>query len=472
MDNFLASIPILAPGSGVRTSIALMIQQGHLLRDNYVWQYPLLPGAINIYQEIASGREWKVSASTAAAAQRAVDWLNESVSYNNDGTIEYGFESLIKRWVLDYLCIGRIIATDKRDQFEYLDPVYMRFNFSQEPNWVHTYHGTIYKPSDLLIHHPMPIGGSGFFIAPLAPVIPQAMLAWLVREHDSASLDGRKIRDIVLVGSRELGEMIATAIEKSVALWSGADPRDNGVPIVYVESLVQGTKMEDYIARLGISNIPANFDRGTFEFNYANDIASVTGLALRQFYNSERATNRALEEVQATRQQQKGHESFIRSIQRMIEASKVLKKRFGNSVRQSFIEEADLESQTTRAVVLQGYATALEKFASIFGGTVNGDAFLAWLQSEGILPADLELITDLGTMVAPEAPSIMDTASVEANPEASALTSGDKTTAKKEPTPAPQQKSADVLDYDEVSVDSRGRIMERRHRVYTVEKII
>lgn len=437
-----------------------MVRYGVDLRDNLVWQYPILPGALMTYQQIASSREIKVSGPTAIATARAIDWLNEAVCYNMDGSVDMGYSNIIKRRVMDYLCVGRTIYNLRDGELEYLDPANMRWVFNDtQPYWLHSYTGKQYLPEDLIINHPYPLGSSGWFLSPIIPIIPKAILAWLLDEHDRASADGRKIRDIIIAGSKELADTLATAMQQSIALWAGADVTRNGIPLAYLQSMPPSGAVQDMIGRVGLAEIPENFDRASFEFGYVNVIAANLGLALRHFWNSERATNRALEDMQEARQLQKGPNEFIRTEQRLVNSHPMGVRQFGQKTRMGFIEEADVQTKQTNAEVLKAYSDALLTFAQVFNGTVNGDAFLAWLQSEDILPADLELVTDLGTMVNPDQQPI-----TEGNPAqptqkpANAMTSGSSKA---------KEKSTD-LEYGEISMDMNYRIIERRLKPFSV----
>ena len=447
-----------APGITGRLDIAAMLGFGLQIRDKLLWQYPILPGAVQIYQSMVAGREWKVSGKTASSVSRAIEYLHGAVSYNYDGTIDYGFESFLKRRVLDSLCVGRTLFR-AGNELEYLDPTSVTFQFnSTPPIWYDRYTGIEIPYKEVAAYHPIPLGSSGFFVAPLFSVIPRAMLAWLIKEPDAASVDGRKVRDIFIAGTEGLAETLDQAIKDSLILWSEEGGSEPSIPIAYLNLPEQGSRtVSDYVGRLGLANLPENFNRADEEFGYANEIAANTGLALRSFYNSEKATNRALEEVQEARQAQRGPSAHVRTEQRLLNNPNVLKSRFGREIRMGFIEEVDLSTQETRGKVLEAYSTALEKFALVFGGNVNGDAFLAWLQSEDILPADLELITDLGTL------QVSDTLPAD--------TTGQKGTTRKSDPPASglTEKS---IDYDEITMDSNFNVIEKRSRVFSVEKAI
>jgi len=382
-----------------------------------------------------SGREAKVTAKTAAAAQRAVDWINDTRSALHTGMVEYGHEPFLRRRSLDYLVLGRtLLYAPPNEPMQYLDPAYVRFRFDQEGGvWHDRYTGVEYNPRWVIADHPRPIGGSGRFTSPVFPLIPTAILAWLVREHDSASADGRKVRDILIVGSAELATSLEQAVKDSIAAWAGVQPNEHGVPIVWMDRIEGGAlSVEDYMHTLSLANIPKDFPREMFEFNFANEISANLGVALRHFYNSERATNRALEEIQEARQQQKGPNLFTRTEERLMNRPGMI-NRFGRSVRFGFIETADHATQRSRGEVLGAYSEALQRFAQVFNGQVNGRAFLAWLQNDSILPADLELITDVGSMMMMDTPrSQAESATVDA------------------PADLIQSSKAAEIDYDEV----------------------
>jgi hypothetical protein len=433
----------IPPGAFLNTGTLQTLSYGQAIRDYHLWDLPILPGAVFTYMQMVSGREWKVSGSTKGAP-RAVEYLNRTVVYNSDGTVERGFKTFMDREALDYITIGRIMFTDINNELEYLDPTQWAFDLDSN-EWVSSISKRTIPVDSIYIHHPIPIGAKGLFRSPLSSVMPAAMLSWLIREHDRASADGRKVRDITLVVGKELAEQIGSAMQTSLKLWSGANPTESGVPVVYVES--QTMKAADHVAQIGLANIPPGFDRNGFEFAYVNEIAAMTGLALRHFWNSEKATNRALEEVQEARQAQKGPSANVRTIQGMLASYRILRK-FGPSTRMGFNEEVDAQSRKVNAEVLKAYSEALEKFATVFNGNVNGDAFLGWLQGEGILPADLDILTEIGNLASP---------------------TDLKTPDGKETTTVTNEKT---INYDEITVDMNGNVVERRRKVVSVAKII
>lgn len=438
------------PGGNKRVLINQILDFGREIRETLLWNYPILPTAVMTFIQLASSREVKVSAPTARAASRAVDWLNEARSENYDGTFEYGYPSILKRRALDYISVGRTIYF-MSDKLYYIDPAYTKFNFNPSNSfWFDQLTHTKYQPEVLAVNHAYPIGRTGMFMCPLAPVIPTATLAWLIREHDRAMADGRKIRDIFIAGTKQMAESMSAAVEKSLKLWAGADPRKNGIPIIYLDNLPPGISVQDMIGRLGLAEIPQNLNRSDFQFEYVNEISAAIGLTLRHFWNSEKATNRALEDMQEARQLQKGPSEFVRTEQRIINNHPEGIKRFGNRVRMGFIEETDSQTQETRGKVLKAFSNALLSFAKVFGGQVNGDAFLAWLQSEDILPPDLNLITEMGKMVVPDKLPVN-----EENPDI-----------KTEQDPSPLSSGEKSLDYGELSMNLNYQVLDRRMKPY------
>lgn len=449
-----------APGLSLfssRNAAAQMVNLGRQLRDDFLWQYPLLPGAVTIYQQMAASREWRMTGSAQGVA-RGVEWINEAQTYTQDGLIHYGLEQFLKRRVLDYLAIGRTLYHWKEDEpLLYLDPAYTTY-YMDERRWEDNFTGVRYPVSEVVSDHPIPIGSVGGFMSPLLYITPTAQLAWLVREHDRAAADGRKIRDITLVMGEKLAEQVADAIGDAAALWSGADVTKNGVPVVWAESSSGNIDASKMITTFGLANIPANFNRSDFQFEYVNEIGSALGLALRHFWNSEKATNRALEEVQEARQQQKGPSVFVRTEQRLINNSRCLEQ-FGRNVRFSFVEEVDVQSRQANAEVMKLYAEGLQIFATVFNAEVNGEAFLAWLQGDGILPSDLDLLADIGRISSDE----------QQTPVGDIAENRSDSETIRPATKTPDEKS---IDYDEVTVDQFGKIIERRAKVISFEKVL
>ncbi len=461
---------IRAPGFS-RLSIYSALNYGQAIRDQYVWEFPILPGAVYTYQQMASGRELKIS-GFAKGVSRTIEWLQAAETRSYDGVVYTGFEDFLRRRVLDYLCVGRTVMAAPIDgPLEYLDPTRLSFNLATR-EWVDMLYGRRFKEADVVLNHPIPVGSSGAFMAPLAFIMPTAMLAWLIREHDKASADGRKLREVIIVQGKELAEQIKSGIEQMIEIYSGADVSKLGIPVVYTDGVSDGNgrlPTEDMIARLGISEIPSNFDRNGFQFEYVNEIAAALGISLRHFWNSEKATNRALEEVQETRQAQKGPSSFVRGEQRLLNQQGML-KRFGSNIRMAFVEEVDVQSRESNAKVLKMYADAAMVISQIAPGLINLEALFGWLQGDDILPSDIEILNAnwKTKLVNPDEPATPnqgdDTVQEHMNPPPGIVNNANEKSWDGD--------AFDELGYGEVSMNMDGRILERRNKVITVEKLI
>jgi hypothetical protein len=491
-ERFKGSI-IIPPGP--KTVIPNQMSRfARRFRDEQVWQLPILPGAAVVYQQLATGREWKVIGSPRGAS-RAVEYMQKAETRALNGMVYRGYEDFSKRRVLDWLFVGRT-AMRPGDTLEYIDPTELTFvrasgrmNTVRDSERVWQYapylslegRSTLLRFDEIILNHPIPIG-TNLYLAPIMPILPAAFLAWLVHEHDAASLDGRKIRDIIMVSNDSVVAALEEALETALALYAGVDVSKAGLPVVSLNTSMSGTAIKDHVYLLGISRIPESFDREKFTFDYVNQISAALGLTLRHFWNNEMTTNKALEEVQEQRQQLKGPASFIRSEQRMINQSGFL-KRFGRNTRFAYIEEVDSGSMATNAKVLKDTADALAVIQKVFGGQLSLEAYLAWMQSIGQIPSDLELISAGGagaeTIENPdESPTPIDASTDVASPEPAQPNPGTTTTT----TPASQSAAAAAkppktgkfleIDYDEVAVNQDGIIIERRSKVFTVVKML
>jgi hypothetical protein len=387
---------LLAPGwkSSFRSQREI-IEIGRQLREEDYQRYPLLPEAIGVYQQLASSREWRIitTKTNARGAGRAIDYINNAKSVNyHDERVETGFPQFLRRRALDYLTIGRTLAYwNTGEPLEYLDPAYCHFYKDQDREW-HYFLNKRYPESQVWVHHPLPIGGWGLFTSPLSSIIPTAMLAWLIREHDLASADGRKIRDIMAVGSKKAAEDMARVIEEMIEIWEKPITDSNQVPVIYIETMGQ-VPVKDMFHRLGIANIPEDFNRERFDFYYANQIAAALGLALRHFWSKDEFTNRSLEEINEQRQAVKGPNIFIRSEQEMINRSGMLRQ-FGPNLRFEFIEEVDVATRKARADVLLSFSQAVKNLLEVGDPSFTMEMALAWGRYEGIMPPDLESIVN------------------------------------------------------------------------------
>lgn len=447
------------PGPYSRFDAYRMLEVGNKLRTCDLWQFPVLPGAFLTCLDIAAGREWRLS-GPVRGVQRAAEWLHNAATFSYDGTIDYGYESFVKRIYGDSMTLGRMQWTwEDEKPLRYCDPPFMRYNV-EERQWYDYITKDEFDYDKVVTYHPVPIGANGLFIAPLSSVITTAQLAWLIREHDKASADGRKIRDMFIVNGEALADQMKDSVEQIAAIWAGADPTKDGINIIHVD-LPQGTSVADMVHRLGLANIPETLEREKFALAYANEISSCLGLSLRHFFNgNESNTNRSLEEVQEARQSTKGPAAFMRSFQRQMNQSGALKQ-FGRNIRFEVVEEIDSQSQKVDAEVLRLYAEAFSVFADKLQGVVDLSAMVAWMQSKGQLPADLEIIASGGA----NSTTLVSSDQARTPKEGETIEESDK-----EPSTLASKEKA--IGYGEIAIDQTGRIVERRKRVISVSSLM
>jgi len=473
----------ISPGSTLDSREGPALAAGRKVRDTVVHELPILNSAIYVFQQISASREFYL-AGKPRGVSRALDYMYQTETHDPyTGMVYYGFEEFEKRRVMDHICVGRStfgatnMGESNQGALNYIDPTYLSFQRKQyrakaqrikptDKIWKYTATGEEFTNREIVINHPLPFGFNRF-IAPVMYALPTAILGYLVQEHDTAAVDGRKIRDIMLV-STVLEDAIKQAVQISVALHAGASAADVGVPVIPV-NVMAGAKITDMFAMLGLSNIPENFDRAKFEFKLANLISAVLGLALRHFWQLESGSNRALETVQEARQQQKGPAAFNRSEQRLLNQCGLFNmfKQGTSRVRFAFIEEVDVSTKKANATVLKEYATALQLIQTVFGATISAESYLAWMQSLGVLPNEIKLDEIEAALLAVE--------SDPSNREAGETAVND--------TPDPIALEADVevtnrtgksapIDYGEVMINSLGEVVDFRVKSFPISRVI
>lgn len=357
-----------------------LVRYGADIRDRQLHRYSILPGAIQTFISIATSREWQVL-GTPRTASRTLDMLHGSSFRDADGIIHYGFEELISRMCMDWLCIGRAafrstpnIPSERLvgwSPFEYIDVAELRIMTDQNQSfWQYK---DPFDRSDLrkidqeelFFMDNIRIGAGGGTLGTVAWLIPVAHLDWLLREHDSMQLDGRKIRDVLVVMDGMKDE-IQEAVTISMALSSGEDPSKWGVPVIEVNPGGYDGPMSDYFARIGLSDLPREFSREEFETRYAREISSTLGLPIGQFWHDPRGTNRSLEQVTQERSTLKGPAYFIRSFERLVNNSPVTGTRMENRSILQFQEETDNSSLLQSAQALESYAKAISALKTAF----------------------------------------------------------------------------------------------------------
>ena len=187
---------------------------------------------------MAAGREWKVIGSESGA-RRGVDYINATETITYDGVRNLGFEDYLRRTALDYLTIGRTItyANPKVGPMLYLDPATTVYHATDNA-WYDGDTQTFYPSEDIYVYHPKPKGKRGLYASLLESVIPMASLWWLLKEHDSASLDGRRVKEIMIVGSDKMKDSMVKAMTDLITQYQakGFDASKHSLPIVSTEN--------------------------------------------------------------------------------------------------------------------------------------------------------------------------------------------------------------------------------------------
>jgi hypothetical protein len=405
---------VYSPGSGAlsRSTNVKALQFGQRLRDEWLFQFPLLGAAVMAYTHIAVSREWTV-VGTPRRAAKAVETLNSTRFMDRNGEIHGGWSAYQFRRVMDYLCLGRNAFLKPRgggSVLQYVDPVEVRnvgqptqgkdrvirarTKYDSQKTW--NYLDTDWRRDELYMSYASPMSGTGYAPVPLLSILPSARMAYLIREHDIAKADGRKIRDIYIVADEQMQQALADAIVANVALYNGASVTEHGIPIVSAGAsgmFDTGVNVGNLFGRLGLAEIDDGLDRSEFWLDYAQEIAAILDLPLRVFWNDPRGSNRSLEKVTQERARRQGPAFYILSEERLINNTGIL----GDRVRFQFVEEADMSLIKDRAEVAKVYAEAIEKLKTAMP-KFSGEAIRSWLQQLGVLPRDEDLLDEIATI--------------------------------------------------------------------------
>ena len=490
------------------------------VRDNDLYEFPLLPQAVKTFMEIASSREWTVTGRPRAAS-RAVEKLNRAVYVDMNGVVHESWQEFVQREVLDWLIFGKSfflvprLATGRRrvwGAINYVDPAEVVMGFPKIPvngnrvigNYrtsalhnqkLYIYDERTWGYDEMFVHTALPTSTSA--VGPVLMLIPSAMLLYYLREHDTVNLDGRKLRDIFLTVDDNMRDALAQAMSAAASFAGGFDPTKQGIPVVSLNllgSIAAQTKIADLIHRIGLSEVPDGLDREDLWLRIANEISGALGLPLRVWYEDPRGTNRSLERVTQERSRVKGPAYFNRSLERLINNG-----RFLGNVRFNFAEEQDPSIERVRADIVETWAKAINYLYATFGGVIDLSVLWQILQRNGLVFDDPFLQQQLVTMDgSPVTSRDMLGAGVDvqptipegsvAMPETDAPQLSVDTRVKIANAPrirlsASQEEAFErmlkgLIDTDnelgenEVRLDMDGRIVEKRRRVFHIADVI
>ena len=412
IDTYVMSKSGLSPyysSVGYRQSV----QYGVNIRDVYLHKYSILPGAVQTFISVATSREWTVLGKPKSAA-RTVDRLNNSFFIDSQGLKHVGWEQMMARVCMDWLAVGRgmfhskeIGQTGNWTPPEYMDVAYAYIDMQdrQKSKWKYYPNGRntgtprMMDQNNVFFIDNVRIGSSGVIAGSLAWLMSIAHLDWLLREHDSMQLDGRKIRDIIICNGEPMADAIAEGITMSIAMHTEDDPSKHNVPIVHADLMTEDGSVADQFARLGLSEIPRDFSRQELEGRYAREIAATLGLPIGQFWYDPRGTNRSLEQVQQERATLKGPSYYVRSFGRLLNQSPITGKPGAYKTLIQFEEETDNSSLKQKADAFKIYVEGLkllnESIINIENLDVslalNGESLLGIAQKLGFIPANYTL---------------------------------------------------------------------------------
>lgn len=484
-DAYIRALLGVVPGTTLTSSrlqsnwsLQQLLKYGQTLRDHWIHQYSILPGAINSFVEVAVSREWMVTGQSVPVA-RAVERINNSFFVDSYGIVHRGWENVMSRMVLDWLTIGRCalhsrLLKNSRGAIEYLDSSQLIPTLDKNNNVIWSYLDSFGQKrelvqDDVIFDDAIRIGNSGLFLGKVSYLLPLAQLDWYVRQHLEAKLDGRRIRDIYFVADDQMVEAVGDALNSALALAAGEDSEKYGLPVVAVNKFGSTEAVEKMFARMGLSEIPEAFDLSDFESRYVNEIASVLGLSLRYFWeNSKGGTNRAVEQINQERQAVQGPSYFVRSIERMMNGSTFLSSQ-RNKVRFMFEEEVDSMAAERKAKTLRTYAEGLQIVKNIVSPKLVPEA-----QPRTSFDAEGNSVSTPPPAMIPEPrenDDILPPEAIISFLERQGLLSTDIAL----PDLLTQEengllRNAKELEYGEVTLDREGRVVERRSFLSPVVK--
>lgn len=403
------------------------LQSMRHLRDQWLHEFRVLPGAINSFIEITTSAEWMI-VGPPKLSMEIRDQLIQSSFVDSMGIEHVGFEGLLNRMTFDWLTVGRCTALMRpelnRNLFSsnplegawltYLDPTFLEPYVNENEQVVWRYKGLFqqepqnYSQSRVLKNDSIVFGNSGLFLSKVFYLLPTAILDHYLKEHLTSQVDGRKVRDIFIVWSAQMVDAFADAINASIGLNAGVPGEEHNIPVVSINDL-GGTnqKIDDLFTRIGLSEIPEVLDLREFTNMYVSEIAGTLGMLPSYFWSGDNSSNRAGEQVQQERQSLQGPAFFRRSLARTFNNSDLFTTASGQRAYLQFEEEVDTLGQERRASTFKKTVETLDKLAGLLQKVANlesdgstpltPEAIITLLQRERMLHTDL-LVDDMLTI--------------------------------------------------------------------------
>lgn len=400
------TLNIVSQKRAINSNLPIMVV-GKQLRDNWWQKFPLLPGLVSSFSQIATSREWTVTGKPRNAG-KAVERLNESMYIDAFGQVYTGWSHYTGRRIIDWLMLGMngMFVPNDGAPIQYVDPLEVshvpakdrpRYLTSKGvPKWKdYRYLDKEWGYTQIFFNYYLPYGSLGMAMSPLVPAIPLARLLYLVEQHDMSSVDGRKIKDIFLVADSNIASSLIEALQNYVLMQTGEfDETKHNIPIVAMNKrggFSEGERVEDHISLLGISTVPEGLDRDSLWDRAAIEFSALTGMQVSEWYHIKSgADNRATERVNQERGRTKGPNYFCREEQRFINHSGVLGK-----VNFAYVEEVDIQAQKDKAEVMLRLSEAVKNLNEAVGMAISPRSLIRWLQHLGVFPTDDYLIDEI-----------------------------------------------------------------------------
>lgn len=495
---------------------------GEQLRDNWWQKFPIIPAMVSSFSQIATSREWTITGRPRVAS-RALDKLHNAMYVDYYGQVYEGWSQFTGRRIIDWLMLGvnGMIVPSDTAPIQYIDPLEVRhvpakarpriIMTKNAPEWKdYLYLQEEWSNKQIFFNYYLPFGYTGATMAPLVPAIPLARLLYLIQQHDMASVDGRKIKDIFLVADDNISKALQQALVNYVSMQTGEfDPDRHGIPIVAMNKrggLGEGESVGDQISLLGISNIPETLDRDQLWDTAAIEFSSLVGMQVTEWWHIKSgANNRSTERVNQERGRTKGPNYYCRQDQRFLNNSGVLGK-----VHYAYVEEVDIQAQKDRAEVMLRLSEAVKNLQEAVGMAISPRSLIRWLQHLGVFPTDDYLIDEIIMLNEdPVKPADMVDSSIEQllaeqeqrdretqrereleDAELAAEKQRLLIEAQQSSSPQEEQAQRSILrlveeveyarsldvrpepEYGDVTIDSQGMVLEYRRPVYRVEKLL
>lgn len=390
--------------------------QNHMMnsrdfRDVWLNFLPILPSAVKAYIEVATHRDWLLIGNKQAV-NFAYNLLETSILEDEYGLFYYGFDNILARMAMDYITVGRVTLhapfiskdSDARRVIQYIDPTFLTpqkipdegsvslENSGTQTVWEYhsntddTYH---FDQKEIVFIDDTRYGRKGLPIPRIMYLVPSATQMYYLKQHDTATLDGTKVKDVIVTADDGMVDAVENALKIAVQNMTYSHGYTNSVPVVAINPSglmgIQNWKIEDMFGRLGVSEVPDGYDREKIVLDFISEVSSVLGLSIRYFWHDWKGGTKSGEQVGQERQSKHGPGFFIKNLTRVINKSGILRRSPSSQVRMAFREESDSNTIERNSRTLNNYAKGFETLVSITGDIISPESIVHFLQKSGVL---------------------------------------------------------------------------------------